>query len=166
MPNLLYTYIYIYIYVISWATIVENNPKAAFSIATTPRCWEGHYSFPWLAPLTPTEWLDQASLVVERTSYFCLARKLIWPLWSTHIFTQWGWLNLFSLDNFSGQHQTGEKSPNTLFPRSFGYVDCDAKFHPDIQLLHPWATFSRDIHASLPKQTGPHIHGQLHHSCS
>ena len=34
--------------------------------------------------------------VAERTSYFCLARKLIWPLWSSHIFTQWGWLILFS----------------------------------------------------------------------
>ena len=38
--------------------------------------------------------------VTKRTSYFCLARKLIWPLWSTHIFTQWGWLILFSLDFF------------------------------------------------------------------
>ena len=29
-----------------------------------------------------------------------------------------------------------------------GYVDCDAKFCSDIQLLHPLATFSGDIHAS------------------
>ena len=28
-------------------------------------------------------------IVAERTSYFCLARKLIWRLWSSHIFTQW-----------------------------------------------------------------------------
>ena len=31
-------------------------------------------------------------VVAERNSYFCLARKLIWPLGSTHIFPQWGWL--------------------------------------------------------------------------
>ena len=35
-----------------------------------------------------SEWLD---CVAERTLYFCLARKLIWPLWAMHIFTQWGW---------------------------------------------------------------------------
>ena len=36
-----------------------------------------------------------------------------------HIFTQSGWLILFSLDQFSGQHQIGESPPNTLFLRSF-----------------------------------------------
>ena len=35
------------------ATIVEGEPKVPFSIATTPRCWGGHYSFPWIAPLYP-----------------------------------------------------------------------------------------------------------------
>ena len=39
------------------------------------------------------------------------------------------------------------------------------KFRSDLQLLHPWATFSGDVHASLPKQPGAHIHGRLHHSC-
>ena len=28
------------------ATIVEGNPKAPFSIATTPRCTGGRYYFP------------------------------------------------------------------------------------------------------------------------
>ena len=32
-------------------TIVESNSKAPFSIATTPRCRGGYYSFPWIAPL-------------------------------------------------------------------------------------------------------------------
>ncbi len=36
-----------------------------------------------------------------------------------HIFTQSGWLILFSPDHFSGQHQIGESPPNTLFLRSF-----------------------------------------------
>ena len=35
------------------ATIVEGDPKAPFSIATTPRCWGGRYSIPRIAPLYP-----------------------------------------------------------------------------------------------------------------
>ena len=33
-------------------TLVEGNSKAPFSIATTPRCGGGCYSFPWITPLT------------------------------------------------------------------------------------------------------------------
>ena len=33
------------------ATVVEGDQKAPFTIATTPRCRRGHYSFPWIAPL-------------------------------------------------------------------------------------------------------------------
>ena len=35
------------------ATLVEGDPKASFSIATTPRCRGGCYSIPWIAPLYP-----------------------------------------------------------------------------------------------------------------
>ena len=35
------------------ATIVEDDPKAPFSIATTPRCRGGRYSIPRIAPLYP-----------------------------------------------------------------------------------------------------------------
>ena len=31
--------------------VVEGDPKAPFSIATTPRSRGGRYSFPWIAPL-------------------------------------------------------------------------------------------------------------------
>ena len=34
-------------------TIVKGNPKAPFSIATTPRCRGGRNSFPWIAPFYP-----------------------------------------------------------------------------------------------------------------
>ena len=37
----------------SLATIVEGDPKAPFSIATTPRCRGGRYSIPWIASLYP-----------------------------------------------------------------------------------------------------------------
>ena len=50
----LYIYIYIYIYnnkVVKLVTLVEGVLKAPFSIATTPRCRGGRYSFPWVAPL-------------------------------------------------------------------------------------------------------------------
>ena len=33
------------------ATIVEGDQKAPFSIATTPKCRGGRYSFPWIASL-------------------------------------------------------------------------------------------------------------------
>ena len=42
-----------YIYKVKLATIVEGDPKAPFSIATTPRCRGGRYSIPWIAPLYP-----------------------------------------------------------------------------------------------------------------
>ena len=41
------------LYVNKLATLVEGDPKAPFSIATTPRCRGGCYSFPWIAPLYP-----------------------------------------------------------------------------------------------------------------
>ena len=34
-------------------SFVEGDPKGPFSIATTPRCMEEHYSFPWITPLYP-----------------------------------------------------------------------------------------------------------------
>ena len=38
-------------------TIAEGNLKAPFSIATTPRCSGGRYSFPWISPLTLEQYL-------------------------------------------------------------------------------------------------------------
>ena len=40
-----------YISKVKLATVIEGDQKAPFSITTTPRCWGGHYSFPWIAPL-------------------------------------------------------------------------------------------------------------------
>ena len=34
-------------------TVVKGDPKALFSIATTPRCRGQRYSIPWIAPLYP-----------------------------------------------------------------------------------------------------------------
>ena len=35
------------------ATLAEGDPKAPFSIATTPMCRRKGYSIPWIAPLYP-----------------------------------------------------------------------------------------------------------------
>ena len=64
MLHSLCVYIYIYIYknrhtymykciLRKLATIVEGDPKAPFSIATTPMSRGGRYCFPWIAPLYP-----------------------------------------------------------------------------------------------------------------
>ena len=48
--------IYIYIYIsnkVKLVTVVESDQKAPFSMATTPRCRGGRYSFPWIASLYP-----------------------------------------------------------------------------------------------------------------
>ena len=37
---------------IKLATVVEGDPKAPFSLATTPRYWEGQYIFPGLHNFT------------------------------------------------------------------------------------------------------------------
>ena len=84
--------------------------------------------------------------VAERTSYFCLARKFIWPLWSSHIFTQWGWLILFSLDHFLGQHKNGESPPNYLFLRTFWarqtyflfvpFIAAESQHHEESHLIY------------------------------
>ena len=43
--------VYIYSKYIKLATVVEGDQKVPFSIATTPRCRGGCYSFPWISPL-------------------------------------------------------------------------------------------------------------------
>ena len=84
--------------------------------------------------------------VAERTSYICLARKLIWPLWSSHIFIQWRWLILFSLDHFPGQHKNGESPPNYPFLRTFRagqtyflsvpFIAAESQHHEESRLIY------------------------------
>ena len=78
--------------------------------------------------------------VAERTSYFCLARKLIWPLWSSHIFTQWGWLILFSPDHFPGQRKNGESPLNYREGRTYflfpPFIAAEAQHHEESRLIY------------------------------
>ena len=40
-----------WLFLIKLATLVESDPKAPFSTATTSMCWGGRYSIHWIAPL-------------------------------------------------------------------------------------------------------------------
>ena len=51
------------------ATVVVGDQKAPFPIATTPRCREGHYSFPWIAPLYLTLYCWVLSKAVSNTIF-------------------------------------------------------------------------------------------------
>ena len=77
---------------------------------------------------------------------FCLVRKLIWPLGSSNIFTQWRWLILFSPDHFPGQHKNGESPPNYLFLKTFRtwrthflsapFIAAESKHHEESRLIY------------------------------
>ena len=49
----IYIYIYIYIFKVNLVTLVEGDPKAPFSIATSLKCRGGCYSISQIAPLYP-----------------------------------------------------------------------------------------------------------------
>ena len=75
------------------ATFLCCVTRSSFLSVTTNVIYQTSGNF------APSFW--GGALVAERTSYFCLACKLIWPLWSSHIFTKWEWLMPFS----PGQHK-------------------------------------------------------------
>ena len=54
----------------SWSIVVDQ--KAPFSIATTPMCRGGPYSFPWIAPLTLDPYFLMPSVKQRDKKYhFC-----------------------------------------------------------------------------------------------
>ena len=114
-------------------------PLEVFIVHFTHWCWE---------TITKRTIVGNFHLdvVAERTSYFCLACKLIWPLWSSHIFTQGGWFILFSPDHFPGQHKNGESPPNSLFLRTFRsgrtyflsapFIAAESQHHEESHLIY------------------------------
>ena len=93
------------------ATIVEGNPKAPFSIATTPRYRGGRYSFPGLLYFTLDPYLIMLSVKQGGIKYhflsLCMTRPRIEPrspgplantLTGIYEFSQF--MNLFNLANF------------------------------------------------------------------
>ena len=61
----------VYIY-ISWPTVVEDDLKASSSIATTLKCWGGHYTFPCIALLTLDPYLIMLSVKQGSIKYYFL----------------------------------------------------------------------------------------------
>ena len=61
-------------------TLVEGDLKAVFSIATTPRCKRGCYSFSWIVPLTLDPYLIMLSVEQGSSKYhvFHLWYDLTW----------------------------------------------------------------------------------------
>ena len=71
-----HTHIYIYIYTIEFnklATIIEGDPKAPFSIATTPRCRGRRYIFPGLLHFTLDPYLIILSVMQRGIKYHFLS---------------------------------------------------------------------------------------------
>ena len=81
-------------------TAVEGNRKAPFSIDTTPKCREGRYSFPWIAPLYPWSSPYKAE---------CYARRLQVPFFESLVWLVLGvnpalpghWRTLYTLGQWS-----------------------------------------------------------------
>ena len=69
--------------IVKLATIGEGDPKAPFSIATTPRCREGRHSFPWMAPLYLIMYLIMLSVKQGGIKY-----HFFFSLWYD---TTWDW---------------------------------------------------------------------------
>ena len=63
----------IYVSKVKLATIVEGNPKAPFSIATTPMCRGGRYSFPGLLYFTLDPYLITLSAKQGSIKYHFLS---------------------------------------------------------------------------------------------
>ena len=58
---------------IKLATLVKGDPKAPFSIASTPRCREGYYSFPELLHFTLDTYLITLSVKQDGIKYHFLS---------------------------------------------------------------------------------------------
>ena len=69
-------------WVLSWPTVAEGDPLASFSIATTPTCWGGCYTFFWIAPLI----LDPYLIILAVKQ-----RGINHPLFSLWYGSTWYW---------------------------------------------------------------------------
>ena len=79
--------------------LVEGDPKAPFSIATSPKCRGRHNSFPWIAPLYP-KYVAQSSWIHQL--YLCRGgknphNKCLW--YDTKQIWWWGSSNAGALGN-------------------------------------------------------------------
>ena len=65
-------------YVYKLATSVEGDPKAPFSIGTSPMCWGGRYFFLWVARFTFDPYLIRLSVEQGGIKYHFLSLLFDW----------------------------------------------------------------------------------------
>ena len=70
---------HIYAYISKLADGGRGRPKGSFSIATTPRSWEGCYYFLWIAPLTLDPYLIILQVKQGGLMYHCLSLFMTRP---------------------------------------------------------------------------------------
>ena len=93
---------------------VKGDLKAPFSIATTPRCREGHYSFPWIAQIYPWSIPYNAE---------CQARRRRVPFF---------WV--FDMTRHGIEPQSPGPLANTLTARNYCIDDTkQVLFHPNVR---------------------------------
>ena len=81
------------------AALVEGDPKAPFSIATTPRYRRGLYFFPWIAPLYPWS-LPYNAECKARWYQVPFFESLVWLDLGLNLALPDHWQTLYSLDQW------------------------------------------------------------------
>ena len=82
------------------ATVVENNQKAPFSIATTPRCRGGCYFFPWIAPLY-TRYVPYIAECYARRYQVPFFESLVWRNLGLNLGLSDHWRTLYALGQWT-----------------------------------------------------------------
>ena len=122
---------------IKLATVVKGNQKTPFSIATTPRCRGGHYSFPWVAPLYPSYVPYNAECSARRYQVQFL-KSLVWRNLGLNPGLPDHWWTLYSLGQciFTNPSSRSGYDTRSIFKRSltglnsefsFSYTSCLSK---------------------------------------
>ena len=110
-------------------SLSEAEPSQQFRIINIPsfwqlcRQWDVGIGFELSCASMRNTCLEWEGYICSRKNFVFLLGALIWPLGSTHIFTQSGWLILFIPDYLSGQHQIGESRQTLSLPQNFFVQD-------------------------------------------
>ena len=100
-----------YIYEIKLATEVESEPKVPFSVATTPRCWEGAIPFPRLLHFILDRYLIMLRVNQGDIKYHFLS------LWYD---STWDWI---PVSRTIGEHSTHEvNEPVNIYIYIYIYI--------------------------------------------
>ena len=138
-------------------SVVEGNPKDSFSIAITPRCRGGHFSFHWIAPLYP--WY---------VPYYgeCLARRCQVPFLKSLV-----WLDLGLNPGLPVYWRTLYQKINSRFQQALeyaGYISAERQdpTHHVVLVARISLTLSRHFSLSfIASGRSSGLHPVSSHSC-